>query len=318
MKKQPRILNFVLVFLSGLLFAAPLFAQDSQPAAPGLAQITVTAMSTKSGEAAPALGKQDVLFRENGKKAQIVDWVPTNTPDSKLQLIILIDQDTSTRLGSHFNEIASFIRALPSNSTVAVAYAMNGAADLRTPFTANREEVINSLHITMGAAAGMTSIYEALADLIKHWPGNAPRREVLLLSDGIDPTYGFHDTAPWQNPALDHATQAAQNANVTIFSIFVRAAGLEARSEVLNLNGQGSLNQLTTDTGGYSFFQGSGTAVSFQSFFRDLNAMLSQQYLLTFRPAPTKKGDDHQLKVRTEIAHVKLLAPSEIYLPATQ
>jgi VWFA-related protein len=318
MKKRLHILDFTLVFLSAMLFAAPLFAQDSHATASGLVQITVTAMSKKSGEAAPALGKQDVSFHENGKKAQIVDWIPTNKPDSKMQLVILIDQDASTRLGSHFDEVASFIRALPANSTVAVAYAMNGVAEFRTPFTADREAVIKSLHITMGAAAGMTSIYETLADMIKHWPGNAPRREVLLLSDGIDPTYGFRNTAPWQNPALEHATRAAQIANVTIFSIFVTTSGLEARSGVLNLNGQGSLNQLTTDTGGYSFFQGSGTAVSFQPFFRDLSGMLSQQYLLTFHPAPSKKADYYRLKVSTEVSHVKLLAPSEIYLPASQ
>lgn len=314
MKKQPHILNFTLVCLSVLLFAAPLFAQDSQAAAPGLVQITVTAMSSKSGQAAPALGKQDVSLRESGKKTPIVDWIPISSPDSKLQLVILIDQDATTRLGEHLGEIGSFVRALPDNSSVAVAYAMNGTAEFRTPFTTNRDAVVNSLHITMGASAGMTSIYETLAELIRKWPAFTGRREVLLLSDGIDPTYGFRNTAPWQNPALDHATQAAQSANVTVFSIYVTTSGLEARSSVLNLNGQASLNHLTTETGGYSFFQGSGNAVSFQPYFRDLSAMLSQQYVLTFRPAPTKRAGYHPLKVTTEVSHVKLLAPSEIYL----
>ncbi|MFZ0211386.1 MAG: hypothetical protein WBE20_03815 [Candidatus Acidiferrales bacterium] len=316
MKKQSPFLAVAFFFLSALLLASPLFAQDSQTSSPGLVQVTVTATMKKSGEVPPVLQKQDVSVHEDGKRTPIVDWVPVNTPDSKLQLVILIDQDASTRLGAHFDEISQFVRALPTNSTVAVAYAQNGSALMRTNFTPDREAAINSLHMTLGAAAGMTSVYEALADLIKHWPAGVPRREVLLLSDGIDPTYGFHDTAPGENPALQQATQAAQHANVTVFSIFAGTSGPEARSGVLNLNGQGSLNQLAADTGGYAFFQGNGTPISFQPFLRDFTAMLGQQYLLTFRAAPVKKSAYRELKVSTEVPHVKLLAPAQVYLPA--
>lgn len=262
------------------------------------------------------LSARDVLVHEDKNPRPVVSFVPVNQTDSPIQLMILIDSDASPRLGAQFQEVSQFIQALPSTARVGLAYAINGAARIEQPLTTDHAAVAKALHITFGPAVGNTSIYAALSDLIEKWSGAPEFREVLLISDGIDPTYGFFNTQPGQNPGLQKAIRDAQKDRVTVFSLFV-SSGRITRNQTLNLNGQGSLNELTSNTGGYSFTQGTRTPISFRPFLEDLQGMLGQQYLLTFEPMPSAKGSFHDLKVSTETLGVRLLAPRRVYVSAT-
>ncbi|MGC1106298.1 MAG: hypothetical protein WA876_07150 [Candidatus Acidiferrales bacterium] len=306
------------VLALAIICGAPsLFAQDSQTAPSGTLQVTVTAQAKHGNGAAPALAAQDVSVHEDRKPRPVVSLVPLNRPNSPLQLVIFIDSDSTTRLGAQFQDVSQFIQALPPDAAVALAYAMNGSVRMDQSFTTDRAAISKALHITFGPSAGNTSIYGALSDLIQEWPASSGRRVVLLVSDGIDPTYGFSQTEPDQNPGLQQAIRNAQKSGITVFSIFV-SSGRETRNGFLNLNGQGSLGELTSGTGGYAFSQGTQTPVSFRPFLDDLQRMLGQQYLLTFRSAPVSKAGFYDLKVATELSGVKLLAPNKIYVPASQ
>ena len=313
--------NFILataVLVLAIIRGAPsLFAQESQPAPSGTLQVTVTARAKRGNSAAPALAAPDVTVHEDRNPRPVVSLVPLNGADSPLQLVIFIDSDSTTHVGAQFQDVSHFIEALPQNANVALAYAMNGSARMDQPFTTDRAAITKALHVTFGPSAGNTSIYAAFSDLIKEWPAGGGHRAVLLVSDGIDPTYGFSDTQPDQNPGLQQAIRDAQKAGITVFSIFV-SSGRETRNELLNLNGQGSLDELTSYTGGYAFSQGTQTPVSFRPFLNDLQTMLGQQYLLTFRSMPVSKAGFQDLKVNTEASGVKLLAPNRIYAPASQ
>ena len=208
-----------------------------------------------------------------------------------------------------------FIHSLPENSRIAVAYAANGAARMQQNFTTDRAAAEKAVRLPLGRYQGANGIYFALADLIKKWPQGAARREVLLISDGIDITYGVDATSPGLNSPLDQAISAAQRNNITVYSLFASGAGIFARNQFLILNGQGCLGKLTLDTGGDSFFLGFQTPVAFRPFLQDLTKMLGQQYLLTFRAALPQKAGFHALKVSTEMSGVQLLAPSRVYLP---
>src|SRR5579864_1698199 len=296
-----------------LCLASGVYAQDAQSTSPALARVVVTAV-TSAGREVSSLGRQDVSVHEDKKPCPVADLTPMSSSSEKLQLAILIDQSSTMRLGQQSKDISQFIDALPPDSSIAVAYAMNGTVMMQQTFTTDRAAVNKVLHLTTGPSAGNTAIYEALASLIKKWPHNTIRREVLLISDGIDDTYGLQQTEPGQNPSLERAIQLAQQENITVFSIFV-GSGRATRNRFLNMNGQGSLANLTASTGGYAFSQGTQTPISFRPFLDDLQKMLSQQYLLTFRPAPSRKPGYHDLKAAVEIPHVKLLAPTRIYLP---
>jgi hypothetical protein len=303
-------------FAMALLCGVPaLFAQDSQAPQPGTAQVTITAQG-KHG-AAPALTAQDVSVREDKSLRQVISLVPLDRAGVTLQLMILIDSDATTRLAAQFRDVSAFINSLPQNAQVGLAYALNGSARIDQPPTTDRAAITKALHVTFGPAIGNTSVYSALDDLIRKWPGAPTGREVLLVSDGIDPTYGLFDTQPDQNPGLLKAIRDAQQTGVTIFSIFA-GSGRMTRNQILNLNGQGSLSELTSDTGGYSFTQGTHTPVSFQPFLNDLQKMLSGQYVLTFNVQPAKSAGYHDLKVTTETSGVKILAPRRVYISASE
>lgn len=293
--------------------ASGAYAQNAQSGSPALARVIITAVAS-SGKEIPPLGRQDVSVHVDKKPCPVADLTPLGSSSEKLQLAILIDQSSTTRLGQQLREISRFIDALPPDSSIAVAYAMNGTVMMQQAFTTDRSAVNKALHLTAGPSAGNTAIYEALASLIKKWPHNTIRREVLLISDGIDDTYGLRQTDPGQNPSLERAIQLAQQENIAVFSIFV-GSGRATRNRFLNMNGQGSLADLTASTGGYAFSQGTQTPISFRPFLDDLQKMLGRQYLLTFRPAPSPKPGYHDLKAAVEIPHVKLLAPTRIYLP---
>ncbi len=309
--------NSLLVPAGALFFAvlfAPtwLFAQNTAPSNAAV-QVMVTAQAKRGS--ASTLSARDVLVHEDKNPRPVTGFEPLSQTDLPIQLMILIDSDATSRLGAQFKDISQFVQTLPRNAQVGLAYTLNGTARVEQPFTSDRAAITQALHITIGPAAGNTSVYSALSGLIENWPGESNFREVLLISDGIDATYGFSDTQPEENPGLQTAIRDAQVSHVTIFSIFV-SSGRITRNQVLNLNGQGSLSELTSDTGGYSFTQGTDTPISFQPFLDDLHQMLGQQYLLTFRATPSGKPGFHNLKVATEISGVKLLAPKRVYVSA--
>lgn len=317
MKRRSTLAIVSSAVLALFAFCSPnAVAQSSPGAAADTAQVIITA--TASHGVVPKLTREDVSVREDRKACPVVSLSALNTPDSSLQLLIFIDSSSTHQLGSQFDEISRFLDSLPQNASIALAYSMNGAARIEQPFTTDRAAIRKSLHLPIGPAAGNTSIYAALSDLIRKWPSSAQgRREVLLISDGIDITYGLFDTQPYQNPGLQSAIRDAQRNRVVLFSIFV-SSGRATRNNILNLNGQGSLSELTSNTGGYSFFQGTQTPVSFRPFLDNLQQMFSQQYLLTFRAVAATASGFHSLKISTELSGVKLLAPKQIYVPAAQ
>lgn len=295
------------------LFAAPwLFAQNTTPSN-GAIQVIVTVQAKR--DSASTLSARDVQVHEDKTPRPVTSFEPLSQTNLPIQLMILVDSDATSRLGAQFHDISHFVESLPQNAQVGLAYALNGSARIEQPFTSDRAAITKALHVTSGPAAGNTSIYEAVSSLMEKWPGESSFREVLLISDGIDPTYGFFDTQPDQNPGLQKAIRDAQESHVTVFSIFV-SSGRITRNQILNLNGQGSLSELTSDSGGYSFTQGTQTPVSFGPFLDDLQQMLGHQYLLTFQPTPSGKAGFHNLKVATEISGAKLLAPKQVYVPA--
>lgn len=314
---QKRILKLGIVAAAILpVFSGLARAQENPSSSAPDVQVTITARVAHGGVL--KLGRQDVIVHEQHQARRVLSLTPLRGPNAPLQLVIFIDSSSTPEIGAQFGDISRFVQKLPGEASVAVAYSLNGSARMEQNFTTDRAAIRKALHLPLGPSVGNTDIYGAVSDLIKKWPeaGNT-RREVLLISDGIDVTYGLFNTQPFQNPGLQHAIRDAQKNHVIIFSIFV-GSGRITRNRFLNMNGQGSLNELTSRTGGYSFFQGTRTPVSFRPFLSDLQGMLEGQYLLRFEPVPVTASGLYPLRVMTENSGVKLLAPREVYVAAAK
>jgi hypothetical protein len=78
------------------------------------------------------------------------------------------------------------------------------------------------------------------------------------------------------------------------------------------LNGQGSLERLSDETGGRAFFQGSIAPISFEPFFDDLTLALNRQFALTYLSTHLKKGY-HKIKVSSTNPDVEIEHPRGYY-----
>jgi VWFA-related protein len=314
MRKQFLIppLGFLLLVLLGSATTV-----CAQTAGPDQIQVTITA-SAPSGATLPALGREDVVVHQDGRPQQVLELIPSSDPKASLQLAILVDDGLNSELGTQFSDLHQFIHSLPASGQVEIAYAANGRALVLQGFTSDHDLAAKALRLPVGESQAQMGIYFAVSDLIKNWPAGAARREILLISDGIDLSYGVAESAPSMNLALAQAHNAAQRNNITVYSLFASGATMLSHNPYLILNGQGCLSQLAIETGGDAFFLGDRTPVAFQPFLQQVTKFLGQQYLLTFRATLPPRAGFHKLQVSTEIPHVEILAPSRVYLPAAK
>jgi hypothetical protein len=148
-------------------------------------------------------------------------------------------------------------------------------------------------------------------DLMKRWNPTESRREILILSDGIDRFRGD----PF-SPDIPATYQAAQKAGIILHTIFVNCAGRHGRNMWRINLGQSNLSEITDETGGESYFQGSRTPVDMAPFLDDLHNALNSQYWLTFEAPAKKKAGLQSVKISTELPGVEIAAPDSVYVPA--
>ena len=94
-----------------------------------------------------------------------------------------------------------------------------------------------------------------MIDLMKRWPATQNRREVLMITDGIDRArraMGRHGL--YSNPDVDSANQVAMRTGTIIHTIYAPGVGRLARNYWEATNGQMSIAKLSDVTGGESFF----------------------------------------------------------------
>jgi hypothetical protein len=309
---------FLLLFSAGILgLATPGWCQAPGPATAPV-EVTVTVVAPH-GATAPALAGDEVVPRVDNQPRPVLAWTPAKDPKARLELAVLVDDSLDPSLGLQFGDLGKFLRALPPNALVGIAYASNGSARMTQQFTTDHEAAAKALRPPMGLLGGYSGIYSALAELIDRWPEAAGgRREVLLLSHGIDLTYGIDGSRPFANLGLDRAIRAAQRRNVVVSSIYTGGAGRLARNQYLVLNGQSCLGELALETGGVSYTQGFSTPISFRPYLEDLAKLIGQQYLLTFQASLPRQAGYHDFRVVSERPRVELLAPARVYLPAAK
>ncbi len=227
-----------------------------------------------------------------------------------LAIAVLIQDDLTASVNLQLDSIRKFIRGLPTGSRVLVGYLRGGTLQIRQKFTEDLERAAKSVRIVAGSTSVSSSNpYEQIEEALKRFDAlPSGRRAVLFVSDGLDTSRGVESSAPSQNLDLDRAISKAQRKSVAVYSFYNASALTENGNSILVLNGQGSLNRLSEETGGRAFFQGTGSPVSFDPFFRELNAALNRQFALTYLSTHFKKGF-HRIEVSSTNPDVKIQHP---------
>ena len=99
--------------------------------------------------------------------------------------MILIDDTLNTpAVGNNLNDLKAFIGAQPP-STVIVSPTSNAIANVAQNFTADHALAVKAICLPRGTTSAMDSPYLSLISLVKGWPQQNVRREVLMVTDGI-------------------------------------------------------------------------------------------------------------------------------------
>jgi len=301
-------LTRVVLMIGTLALALGVF--DAVAAGPGTVTMTVTAIGQKD-TSPPLVTKDDVQLFVNKERTQVADW----KHGEKLYLAVLIDDSLDSEIASQWGDLKAFLAGQPDTAYISVAYARNGTAVLAQDFTSDHNLAAKALRLPLGSGGALSSPYLALLDLMKRWPSSAGRRSILLISSGIDYLRGNFDL---RSPDLDSTISRAQKQNINIWTIYAPDAGHRARGFFLVSRAQSNLSQLSDETGAESYYLGTGAPVTLKPYFDELSTHLSNQYLLAFKASGGAKGRFERVRVRTELAHVEFLAPSEAFLPAVE
>jgi hypothetical protein len=303
---------YALVGLMALTSLVPLKAQEANKPVP--VTMTVTA-NVASDKRMPVINQDDVVVNQGKERVKVTDWIPAKDERAGLELFLLIDDASSSSLGSHLNDLAEFIKAQPATTAVGVGYMRNGTVQIVQNLTTDHEAAAKSLRLPMGYAVAFGSPYLSVIDLMNRWPESNNRHEIVMVTDGIDRA---RRGVPWRglsiNPDVDSASDVAMRTGTIIHSIYTPGAGHRARNYWQATNGQLGISKLSDVTGGEFFFLGLQTPVSFRPYLDQLQRILDNQYLLSFSVTPSKKADLRYVKLNTEVAGVDFSAADAVWV----
>lgn len=313
MKKYSLMFRVLIGIVSLLASVEILAAQESSPGAGGSVNLVVT-VEARHGSNVPDIGRDDVMVYEGRDRDRVTGWLPLQGDHAGLELFILLDDSSSVSLGSQLEDIRQFINAQPATTKIGIAYMQNGIGQVLQNLTNDHTLAAKALRLPMGSPGANASPYFSLQDLIKRWPASDERREVLMITDGIDRYWG---SGP-DNAYVDQVIEQAQRAGVLVFSIYTPGVGHYGHSYWRTYWGQNYLSQLSDEAGGESYsLIGSAPPVSFSPYLEDMGRKLNRQYLLSFIPKPQKKAGMQRVKVQTEVPNAELMSADRVYVPAT-
>jgi|SRR5579862_1518398 len=294
-----------------MMAAAPAFPQNENE---GRGQAVVTVLPTKDAGQAPDLSQQNVAIKINGKDSTITNFMPLRGQNDRLELVVLIDSSARASIGTQLSEIANFVKTLPPEAKVSIAWMVNGTAQLVTPLTTDHQAALKGIRLPGGIPGSSASPYFCLSNLAQHWPSGdrAARRVVVMITDGVDyydPRYDPED--PYMQAAITDSVKSG----LVVYSIYWQNQGRFDRRMYATDAGQNLLLEVTQATGGYSYWQGYGNPVSFQPYFKDLDRRLQNQYEVAFTaPLKGKSGDVDSIKLKVNGAPAKVDAPQQVFV----
>ncbi len=309
---------FSAITLVAMLMASIVPMDATETAANSITRMTVTA-NVANDKRMPEISQQDVIVKQGKQRLQVTEWVPAQGDRAGLELFILIDDASNSNFGSHLDELRTFIKAQPSTTSVGVGYMRNATVQIEQNFTKDHAAAAKALRLPTGSVGAYGSPYLSVIDLMKRWPDTQNRREVVMVTDGIDRA---RRDSHWRglsvSPDLDSAGKVAMRTGTIIHTIYAPGAGRMNRNYWEATNGQLGIAKLADVTGGEAFFMGLQNPVSFTPYLNELQKILDNQYLLSFTAKPDKKAGLQYVTLSTEIAGVELAAPDAAWAPAAK
>jgi len=306
-------------------------AQEQGAAKNVQVHVVITDAALQEDKDLPPLQKEDVKVKQGKKFLPVTQVIPAKGDSAALQLMILIDDTLNTSAGNNLNDIKDFIGAQPASTLIGVAYMSNATVNVAQNFTADRDQAVKAVRLPRGSTSTMDSPYLSLISLVKSWPQQKVRREVLMVTDGIDrlrgetpqpsrmgPNFGsMYHSMPTISIDATSASETSQRYNVIVYSVYALGVGRAGRSSWDLQLGLSGLTKIAEETGGECFSLGTSQLVSFKPYLDRLQKMLSQQYFVVFQAVPGKKPGFQRIRIETELPNSEILAPDNVWVPTS-
>jgi len=290
---------------AGLATGAMLLFSE-EPSAPNVAVQVMVTVEARHGKDVPSLNREDFLAYQRHERIPVTDVVSLQGDHAGLELFVLLDDASGLSLGSQLGDLREFIKAQPGKTAVGIGYMRNGTVDIVQNFTADHNHAAQTLRLPLSAFGVMGSPYLSLSDLMQQWPGHSTRREVLLVTSGIDPL-GIWST----NPYLDSAIEQAQREGIIVYAIYTPPAG-HAGHNFWRMNwAQNHLAQIGEETGGEAYIEG---PVAFEPYLAEITERLGHQYLVTVLVKPGNKAGFQDVRFATEVPNAELVSAPRVYV----
>jgi hypothetical protein len=325
----------IVVLLFGLSFIVVLsmpVLHAQQEAAPSTVQVhmVITDTGLRSDTEVPRLKQDEVKVKQGKTFLQVTQLIPAQGDNAALQLVILIDDTLDPSVGGNLNDLKEFIKAQPSSTVIGIGYMSNAGVNMVQNFTADHELAVKAVRLPRGTLSTMDSPYLSLISLVKGWPQQNVRREVLMLTDGIDrlrgekpapsrlgPNYGpVYHSMPTMSVDATSASEISQRYNVIVYSLYAVGVGRAGRSSWDLQLGLGGLTKIADETGGECYSLGTSNLVSFKPYLERFQRSLDNQYYLVFLAIPKKSAGLQRVNVQTELPNSEILTPDNAWVPA--
>ena len=302
-------LTAVALTAATMMAAFPIFAQKNTEQGQGRAIVTVLP-SDRNGDAGK-LSARDLKLKVNGKESAVISINQLQQDNSPVELVLLLDAGARTSLGTQFNDIQTFVKEMPPNTRMAIAYMQQGRAAFSSQLSSNAADVLKGLHLSTGIPGENASPYFCLSDLAKNWPSHdrTARREVVMVTDGVD---NYERRFDPEDPYVQTAIKDSVRAGLVVYSIYWQNTGRINSTGYETNAGQSLLLMVTQATGGNSYWQGLGNPVALQPFFQDLRRRLNNQYEVSFTAQSNGKPEVRSLKVDLHVPSAKVAAPQQV------
>ena len=332
----------ILLGLSGALCLLALsvrIAHSQESSASGTAQVhmVVTDEAMNDNSEVPVLRPDAIKVKQGKNFLKVTQLIPAQGENAALQLFILIDDTCDTSIGNNLTDLRDFIKAQPATTVIGVAYMSNATIQITQNFTPDHDLAANAVRLPRGNLSTMDSPYLSLMSLVKAWPQAKVRREVLMITDGIDRLRGdrsspsqFPSRSPAGMPApsattmatispdADNASRNSQRYGVIVHSIYAVGAGRLGRNAWEAQLGQSGVAKIADETGGEYFALGTQNAVSFKPYLDRLQKVFNNQYYLVFQAVPKKKEGLQRVDITTEVANADIAAADNVWVPAAK
>jgi hypothetical protein len=282
--------------------------------------MVITSQAFNDNSEVPFLGPKAVKVKQGENLLNVDQLIPAQGDNAALQFFVLIDDTLDARIGANLNDIRDFINAQPASTSVGVAYMSNATFQIAQNFTADHALAAKALRLPRGRLSSMDSPYLSLVNLVKSWPQDKVRREVLIISDGIDHLQGNRSTRvrtmPSMSPDADSASTISQRYGVIIHSIYALGAGRFGRNAWEAQLGQSGVAKIADETGGEYFTLLFQNAVSFKPYLDRLQKILDNQYYLVFQAVPGKKDELQRVDISSDVPNADIAFADNVWVSA--